>query len=240
MIIHEEELAKIPDLHAKALHYVFENNMISDMGMWLEFGVYNGGTINRMSKYTNKNIIFGFDSFYGLPEEWTGRSGGPWPAGSFDLHGRIPWVAPNIKLYPGWYKDTIPQYVNDYPKSPITFLHVDSDIYSSAKEIFSGLGEYLIDGAIIVFDELVDYSSFEIHEWKAWWEFVDANGVSFNWIGGNRSRSVPQNLIRTKTHPNQVFFDEDRTDYSPKNNISPAWENVALRIVHNPIAKIKL
>lgn len=30
MNLHLSELEKIPDIHAKALHYVFENNLISD------------------------------------------------------------------------------------------------------------------------------------------------------------------------------------------------------------------
>jgi hypothetical protein len=36
----------------------------------LEFGVFNGMTINMISKYCDK--VYGFDSFEGLPEDWNG------------------------------------------------------------------------------------------------------------------------------------------------------------------------
>lgn len=233
MNLHLSELEKIPDIHAKALHYVFENNLISDDGLWLEFGVYAGGTICRMAKYTNKPIIYGFDSFEGLPEAWVGRTDFICDAGAFNLSGNIPSVPSHVTLIKGWFDVTILEFTRLHP-NPISLLHIDSDIYSSAKQIFDGLKYQISNGCIVVFDELIGYPGFEQHEWKAWWEFVDDCGIEFEWIGGNPSKSVPQNQIR---HPNstQVLFDSDRRDYSPANNISPPWENVALRIRRNPL-----
>ena len=41
------------DLKINPLDYVLENNLIND-GLWLEFGVFNGRTINKISKYNRQ------------------------------------------------------------------------------------------------------------------------------------------------------------------------------------------
>lgn len=218
------ELQNIPDLHAKALHYVFEQGLVSDDGLWLEFGVHAGGTINRIAKYTTKTI-YGFDSFEGLPEAWDGRidgNGVTYPKGTFSLGGWLPTVAPNVQLIKGWYSNVLPGFIAQHPE-PISFLHMDSDIYSSTKEIFNYTIKQIKNGCIIVFDELVGYNGFEQHEWKAWWEFVDAYNIEYQWIGGNVSKHIEPNELPA--------FDAGRP---LTENISPSCENVAVRILNNP------
>lgn len=222
-----EELNNIPDIHAKALNYVFERNLVSDDGLWLEFGVYMAGSINRISKYTDKKIIYGFDSFEGLPEAWVGRTEA-FIKGSFHLGGGnpgfvYPAVDPHVKLIKGWYNEVLPKFVEEH-KEHVSFLHVDSDIYSSARDIFANLRTKLADGCIVVFDELLGYSNFENHEWKAWWEFVDANGIEFEWIGANRSGIIkPYENISGRTF-----------EFDNPASVSPSTENAALRIIKNP------
>jgi len=36
----------------------------------MEFGVYEGGTINFIAGLNPTKTIYGFDGFKGLPEEW--------------------------------------------------------------------------------------------------------------------------------------------------------------------------
>lgn len=221
-----EKLNEIPDLHNKAINYVFENNLVSDFGLWLEFGVHAGGTINRIAPYTQKTI-YGFDSFEGLPEEWTGRieqNGVHYPKGTFSLGGWMPNVLPNVKLIKGWYKDTLPKFMNEH-KEPISFLHIDSDIYSSAKDIFNHTYKKIANNCVIVFDELIGYPGFEQHEWKAWWEFVEQFNISFEWIGGNPSGKI------VLTTPEHLRFDRTK---KPTENVSPSHENVAVKIINNP------
>ena len=65
-------IQNIPNVKKHALHYVFEDLKIQDQpnnGIWIEFGVYNGHSITYISNFT-KNIVYGFDSFEGLPETW--------------------------------------------------------------------------------------------------------------------------------------------------------------------------
>jgi hypothetical protein len=230
-----EELGKIPDLYYKALNYVFENNMVPSNGMWLEFGVYAGGSLNRIARYADGAIVYGFDSFEGLPEAWKGRvepwdksgSGATYGAGTFSLGGVLPSVLGNVSLVKGWYKDSLPVFLREHFRQ-VSFIHVDSDIYSSAKDIFNNLKDRICNGCVIVFDELVGYQGFEEHEWKAWWEFVEENSITFEWIGGNSSGTI---VFKNDGRP---LFDRDRP---PTENVSPSQENVAVRIINNPSFK---
>lgn len=220
-----EKLEEIPDIYYKALHYVFENKMVDENGLWLEFGVHAGGTINRISNYTN-NIIYGFDSFEGLPDDWHGRiedNGVHYPKGTFSLGGKLPKVKPNVSLIKGWYKNTLPEFIKQNNLS-ISFIHIDSDIYQSAKDIFLCTHKNIKNNCIIVFDELIGYKGYEQHEWKAWWEFVDEHNILFEWIGGNKSGKIIENI-------NVKKFDFDRANGE---NVSPSHENVAIKILNNP------
>ena len=84
-------------------------------------------------------------------------------------------VVPNIngvKFYVGWFSDTIPDYLKI--AEPIALLHVDSDLYSSAKEVLESLNDHIIEGTIIVFDEWFykHDPQYNDHEEKAFNEWV--------------------------------------------------------------------
>ena len=71
------------------------------------------------------------------------------------------------------FHDTLPQFKEQVLKSnPIAFLHIDCDIYASAKEIF----DHIVPGTVIVFDEFYNYPGAEEHEFKAFQEFLDRTG----------------------------------------------------------------
>jgi hypothetical protein len=67
-------------------------------GHYLEFGVFTGGTIRFMAKRVGANSIHGFDSFQGLPEDWSGFQLG---TAAFDVGGRLPKVPSNVKVVSG-------------------------------------------------------------------------------------------------------------------------------------------
>ena len=56
---------------SKAQSTTFENIVCqaNARGLFLEFGVFEGNSIQTISKNTD-NIVYGFDSFEGLPEKW--------------------------------------------------------------------------------------------------------------------------------------------------------------------------
>lgn len=61
-------------------------------GLFLEFGVYQGKSINYMSELLKDKIIYGFDSFEGLPEDW--HPG--YEKGRFNENGVMPKCNKNV------------------------------------------------------------------------------------------------------------------------------------------------
>ena len=76
--------------------------------------------------------------------------------GHFELKGVLPKVNRNVRLHPGWFKDTIPPFLLANPQ-PFKFINVDSDIYSSAYTILTMCNDRILPGTIIYFDEICDW-----------------------------------------------------------------------------------
>ncbi|MHB1286631.1 MAG: class I SAM-dependent methyltransferase [Leptospirales bacterium] len=154
-------------------------------GLFLEFGVFQGESINYIARKIAPDTIYGFDSFEGLPEFW--RNGfGP---GTFVTEG-IPQVEKNVILVPGWFHETVPRFLttnHDF----VAFLHVDCDLYSSTKTILHHLIHYIRSGTVIVFDEYFNYPSWREGEFRAFGEFVSSTGLKYEYLGYNqRSEQV--------------------------------------------------
>jgi hypothetical protein len=147
-------------------------------GLILEFGVYSGTTINHMASLFPQKMIYGFDSFKGLPEAW--RPG--FPKGVFSTP-TLPQVPDNVDLIVGWFDRTLPSFLDDHPSQEISLLHVDCDIYSSTQIILAQLKSRIAPGTIIVFDEYYNYPGWEMHEFLAFQEYIEANEVSYQYIG---------------------------------------------------------
>lgn len=147
-------------------------------GMALEFGVASGTTLRIITEaFTEREgIVAGFDVFSGLPETW--RTG--FPVGEFAQES-IPEV-PGAQLVPGLFEHTLPSFLNDEP-GPVAFLHLDADLYSSTKTVLDLLGDRLVPGSIVVFDEFFNYPGWQQHEYRAWTEFVTRTGISFQYLG---------------------------------------------------------
>src|SRR5271165_5981109 len=131
-------------------------------GLVLEFGVYTGRTLAAIARADHR-IAHGFDSFEGLPEDWTNFQ----RKGRFGLDGQLPQFAEaNVELHPGWFAYTLPAFLSAHP-GPVRFLHVDSDLYSSAVTVLEGLHERIVAGTIILFDEYINYPGWEQDEFRA-------------------------------------------------------------------------
>jgi len=146
------------------------------LGHACEFGVMRGGTLTAIANSVEH--VYGFDTFTGLPEIWDKNVEGIATHTSRD-HAvpnwkEIKWPK-NSTLYPGLFKDTIPQWLNDV-SGPCGFIHVDCDIYSSTRDVLFLLNGRIVPGTVIVFDELYPFGSkyprWEHHEWKALCEWV--------------------------------------------------------------------
>jgi predicted O-methyltransferase YrrM len=147
-------------------------------GLALEFGVFKGTTINHLARLQADRHFYGFDSFTGLPEDWTGSRYSPV---NFDRKGRKPKVASNVTLVEGWFDETLPEFLSR-ENEPIGFLHIDCDIYSSTKTVLELAGPRLTPGAVIAFDEFFNYKGHELHEYKAFFEFVERFDARYRFI----------------------------------------------------------
>lgn len=143
-------------------------------GMALEFGVATGNTLRLIAKHRPDKQVYGFDSFEGLPEPWlTGMQGGEF------AQAELPDV-PGAELVVGLFDDTLPGFLDQHPGA-VDFLHVDSDLYSSAKTVLDLVGPRLRPGSVIAFDEFFNYPGWQEHECKAWHEYVERTGTSFTY-----------------------------------------------------------
>jgi hypothetical protein len=154
------------------------NQQLVSSGLILEFGVATGRTLNHIGRIFSNKTVHGFDSFEGLPENWTSRM----PAGFF-ARSSLPSVRKNCKLHVGWFDNTLPKFLSTNEKLPIALLHVDSDLYSSANTILTLLNSQLVKDTVIIFDEYINYPGWELDEFRAWQEFVYNNNITYEYIG---------------------------------------------------------
>jgi Methyltransferase domain len=158
------------------LRHAFQFAKLDDDGLVCEFGVYRGRTINYLSRLTDKTV-HGFDSFEGLPETWRPN----FEKGRFRVEGR-PKVRSNVKLYKGWFENSLPGFLKDNPQRA-AFLHIDCDLYSSTKTIFRLFRDRIGAGTVLVFDEFFNYPGWQQGEFKAFNEFVAGTGIKYKWLG---------------------------------------------------------
>jgi predicted O-methyltransferase YrrM len=144
-------------------------------GLVVEFGVATGLTLRVIA--AKRLPAHGFDSFEGLPENW--RSG--YRAGTFAQ--KVPEVG-GAELHVGWFDDSVPKFLAEYPE-PFAFVHMDADLYSSTKTVFEVAFDRFIPGTVIVFDEYFNYPGWELHEHRAFMEFLQGYKSGFEYLGYN-------------------------------------------------------
>jgi len=164
------------DLHDWVARTQLDANLLT-AGLVLEFGVATGRTLNHFARILSDKTVYGFDSFEGLPEDWTSRM----PKGFF-ARDKLPRVRKNCQLIQGWFNETLPGFIENH-QEPVALLHVDSDLYSSAVTILNLLEQQLVAGTVIVFDEYMNYPGWQQDEFRAWQEFCDKYGVEYEYIG---------------------------------------------------------
>jgi len=161
------------NLNLEVLKYAL--GLISIDGLVIECGVFKGRSINFIATHLPNKTIYGFDSFDGLPEEWTGWEGHL--TGHFATP--IPDVKDNVVLIKGWFDDTLPKFHNETPAQSLSLLHIDCDLYSSTVTILETLATRIVPGTVIAFDEYLNFVSWREHEAKAFSEFCEKYEVKF-------------------------------------------------------------
>ncbi len=163
-------------LDHREMEYKFcMQNIKLDDGLFLEFGVYNGASINILSKLKPDKVFHGFDTFTGLPEDWD-MGHKKIRAGSFSLE-RLPEVEKNVILHKGLFDKSITEWIKKY-KEKISFINIDCDLYSSTKTVLEKLNSQIVKNTIIRFDDLLPsplrpYPNWQQGEWRALSEWVE-------------------------------------------------------------------
>jgi hypothetical protein len=166
-----------PELYAALARDIADEHVL-----YVEFGVFQGASLRAWSKLLRNPLseLHGFDSFEGLPEAWNAYN----PQGKFDTKGSMLQIDdPRVVLHVGWFHETLPDFV--LPQHDRLLLHIDADLYSSAKYVLETLKDDIRPGTIILFDEFYDH----MHELRAFSEFLTSSTMTFRFLGGATSLS---------------------------------------------------
>ncbi len=155
----------------RCFDYVVGSGIKGDI---FEFGTMRGFTAriiaNLMREYNSKSHLFLFDSFEGLPDieseidqscyevavnkAWF-KGQMSLPAGierkiQKELLQKIPYS--QLTIVKGYFEKTLDEYL---PKSKASIIHIDCDLYSSAKLVLDKIveKELIQDGCVILFDD---------------------------------------------------------------------------------------
>lgn len=145
-------------------------------GFILELGVASGRSIRYLATLAGQDL-HGFDSFEGIPDAWNNFS-----SGAFSTHGKLPEVPENVHLHVGLFESSLQPFLEEHA-GPLRLLHVDCDLYGSTKTIFELLGDRIVSGTVIIFDEYHGYPNWRDHEFKAFKEAVAHNGWEYDYLG---------------------------------------------------------
>lgn len=179
---------------AKAINSAEKNE-----GIYLEFGVCSGRTINFIAALAYDKSVFGFDSGLGLPKYWRQNH----PKGQFKLKesGKFPFCPlDNTTLIVGNIEDTLPEFVEsrlNRERFNVDFIHIDTDVDDVANCILNTLKPYIRRGkTIIVLDEGYNYRDTEKpkdddcwkkHEYQAIVTFARINKFDIKYLSFNKN-----------------------------------------------------
>ncbi|MGH9328694.1 MAG: TylF/MycF/NovP-related O-methyltransferase [Terriglobia bacterium] len=117
----------------------------------------------RLQKVWNKMRFFAFDSFQGLPEpDGLDRHTSDFAKGHYayamdnflnDLE-RSKVDLEKVVAVPGWFEDTCTEEtIKKYNMKAASIVHIDCDLYESAKTVLRFIEPLLVDGTVLIFDD---------------------------------------------------------------------------------------
>jgi Macrocin-O-methyltransferase (TylF) len=148
--------------------------------LYLEFGVHTGASMRYWSRLLKnpRSRLHGFDSFVGLPHDWTLEGHG---RGYFSTGGAVPTIEdPRVSFFPGWFEDTLPRYV--WPEHEVLVAMLDADLYSSTATALSFVSDRLQPGSYVYFDQFHHRGD----ELRAFAELLDEHDMRFRLVAASK------------------------------------------------------
>lgn len=201
-VIHLKEAMKTL---AFAVMYVYDAEVKGDI---VEFGTMSGNTAKEIAasmriseacaskqwrEANEVKTLHLFDSFEGFPNdardiEAPHVKSNIWRPGNCKglnqselverVTGETKLPLDRLKIYPGWFKDTVPGFRNK-----LALVHVDCDLYSSTMDCLWHLFErdQISDGAMVLFDDYnCNRASPDHGQRRAWSELVKRFGLRYS------------------------------------------------------------
>lgn len=172
--------------------------LLPDSFVGLEFGVFEGRSINFFSKFFPNAAFYGFDTFDGLPEAWIDPSGRlVGKTGAFKTKFNKILFNNNVKIEKGLFQDTLESFLIQKQDllDEVKFIHIDCDIYSSTRFVLDKCVDIIKKNKpYILFDEFVNCAEGKDENFKvndrsidithgceslAFLEFIEKNKIDF-------------------------------------------------------------
>lgn len=198
------------------LAQAFEFKKINDVsGDYFEFGLWRGKTFlyawEMKRRYScNETILFGFDSFEGLPEIDDNHDN-IWESQAFCcsqeelrriLH-RAGVRENEFQLVGGYYEHSLNDQLHErLAGRSAAIVYIDCDLYVSTKQVLGFIKRYLVNGTIVCFDDFFNYKGSPTQgEQRALSEFL-AQDSSVNFIPWSPYAPLGQSFI-VRLQPDQ-------------------------------------
>jgi len=157
--------------------YLKSNSVSSDRALGLEFGVAGGTTLNFVSGLLKDVRFWGFDSFEGFKDV---KKSSIWFSYQERFTGqKLPEVNENVQLVKGYVEDTFPKFISENASAAeVFYIHCDMDVYEPTRVVLNWV--VASDKKVFVlFDELLNYNEFHLHEYRAFLEAIIARNIPY-------------------------------------------------------------
>ena len=200
-----------PEALDKAFEFIYKSE--TD-GLYLEFGVFQGISLARalrsntawQKKTGRKHVarFIGFDSFQGLPQFEAGdmlsnygvfeegQFADTSPATVYATLEREQVTSEGVALVPGFFSESLPAEHTQsiVGNGPVSIIHIDCDLYSSARDCLDFLSGKIADGAVMLFDDWYCYRGRPdsgvhkaFNEWLESAPYLASDYFSYGWAG---------------------------------------------------------
>jgi hypothetical protein len=139
------------------------DELLLDLGVWI-------GWSTRLISDASDRMVYGFDTFEGLVEDWQIDDQAVIKRGTFSLtepfaqrfirdtgvtlHDGVPdALGRKVQFIKGSTYETLAPFLVDRPNTPIRLFHMDLDTYESCLHALETCKDHFVEGSILVFDE---------------------------------------------------------------------------------------